>query len=296
MNFLTEMWTVIAGAVMSWFSSLDNAVLDKVVSLSTLLVIFIGLTDWCIRRHKQRRTSKNEKRRRLLDLLEGMHKPFKAVNMLDSPTETGEKIGEMIEYLSHEIGGNSKMKKFFKWVWYNKEQLLSIAFNVFALALANIAMFTGWLDGLFVAQDPTTTLVVKIAAAVLGGAFTALSVRNTCVKYGLSSLATIDSVLAEKAQATANKLTPEQKKTLKTSIHTIKAKIEVEKAALATAEAALVELNALYSADPSLAQNYNKDKPELEKTIAQSKKVIDNATTKLTEYKAQLAGKTPVEK
>ncbi len=294
MNFLKEMWAVILSAVLSWLSSLDNNTLSIVVNLLTILVIVLGLIDWCIRKFKQTKASKDEKRRRPLDLLEGTQKPFKAVRMLDAPTESGEKIGEIIEYISHEIGGNSKMKKFLKWVWYNKEQLLSIAFNVIVIALANIFMFTGWLDGIIALYAGTTiALILKIAAAVLGVGFTALTVRNVCVKYGLSSLATIDQVLEERAQAAANKLTPEQKTTLRAYISALESKLEGAQAELTKAEASLLEINALYNVDRNLVANYSSKKTELERSIAQSKSVITNVEAKLVDYRAQLAGKAP---
>jgi hypothetical protein len=215
--------------------------------------------------------------------------------MLDAPTAAGERIGEILEYVSHEIGGKDKMKKFFKWVWYNKEQLLSITFNVIALAIANILMFTNSLNGFIAAYAGTTTAVVlKVAVAVLAVLFTALTVRNVCVKYGLSSLDTIDKELEARAQRAANRLTPEQKKTLKAYISALETKLKDAQADLATAEANLVELNALYNVDHNLVVNYNNKKTELEKAIAQAKYVINNVTTKLAEYKAQLAGKTPL--
>ena len=188
------------------------------------------------------------------------------------------------------------MKNFFKWLWYNKEQLLSIVFNVIAITIANILMFTGYFDGLIVsyAGTPTAT-ALKVVAAVLGVLFTALTVRNVCVKYGLSSLDTIDKVLEERAQSAANKLTSEQKKTLKAYISALDSKLKDAQAELAKAEANLVELNALYNVDRGLVANYANKKADLEKVIAQTKTVIANVTSKITEYKAQLAGKLPIE-
>ena len=185
------------------------------------------------------------------------------------------------------------MKKFFKWVWYNKEQLLSIAFHAVMLAVTNVLMFTGCFDGLLAAYAGTPVATgIKIGAAVLGVLFTALTKRNVCVKYGLSSLETIDAVLAERAEAASHKLTSEQKKTVKSYIATLQTTLNQAKTELATAEKALAEITTLFNADSSLVPNYLNRKADLVKEIDRAKAVVANVEKKIEAYKAQLGGKS----
>lgn len=189
------------------------------------------------------------------------------------------------------------MKKTFKWIWYNKEQLLSIVYNVVIIVLTNFLMWTdllnGFFEGLVGAQG---ILIIKIAALVLSLMFTALTVRNICVKYGLSSLSTIDAELEERAKKKASKLTPEQKKTLKGYINSLQSALATAKNELSTAEAALANMTALFNASNSLVKDYASRKAELEKKIDHNKGVVENIESKIAEYKSQLDGKQNTEK
>ena len=183
------------------------------------------------------------------------------------------------------------MKKFFKWVWYNKEQLGSIAYSVAILALSQAAIWTDLVAAFLPMLPPTGVLVVEIAICLLSIGFTALTVRNVCVKYGLSSLDTIDKVLAEKAEVKANKLTAEQKKQLKKYIATLQKTLNQAKAEHDEAERELAEIATLYSADSTLVPDYARKKAELTTKINHAAAVIANVETKIAAYKAQLDGK-----
>ena len=297
MSIFKNMWAIIVTSVMTWFSMIDNNVLNKVVSLLTILIFLIGLTDWTIRKIKGRANEKKQEnkkqdRRQVLDLMENTQKPFRTVNMLDNPMETSEKIENLLYKVFKKIGGITKMKKFFKWIWYNKEQLISIIFLAVIIALANIMLFTNAFDTISsIYLGATMPLGVKITAVILGIALTALTVRNVCVKYGLSSLDTIKTVLAERAFAVANKLPPEQKKTLKSYIATLEDTLQKAKNERATAEKELAEIDALFNADNTLVSDYSRKKSELTETIAYKTEIIKNVESKITDYKAQLSGK-----
>lgn len=288
MNFLIELWSVIVGSVISWLGSVNNEYLSKISNLLTILVILIGLTDWAVRKLRHKKANKNQQN--ALDSIENTQKPFRAVNMLNNPMGTGEKIGVLIEDTTKLLGG-SKMKKFIKWVWYNKEQLLSIAYNVVVIALANFLMWSDLLNGVvesFVGAQGV--LAVKIVAIVISVAFAALTVRNVCVTYGLSSLDTIDKVLADKAAAAEKALTPEQKKQYKAYIATLQTALEKAKAEVATAKTELEKITALYNADNSLVTDFVVKRATYEKKIAASEAVVANIEGKIAEYKAFLNG------
>lgn len=290
MSYIKEMWAVIAAAAMAWLSRIDNNTLNIIVNLLTITVILIGLIDWAVRRI--RNTAKNRKPRRpVIDIVESTQKPFKTVNMLENPMETSEKIGSFVDRISREFKGGAKMKKFFKWAWYNKEQLFSIAYSIALLALSQMAIWTDLVASLLPALSPVAVIIVKIAVCVISLAFTALTVRNVCVTYGLSSLDTIDRVLAERAEAETRKLTPEQKKTLKAYISTLQNTLNQTRAELTEAEKALAEVTALYNADNTLVANYSQRKSELTAKVARCNAVIANVESKIADYKAKLDGK-----
>ena len=289
MNFLVELWSVIVSVVISWFARVDNAVLSKISNLLTILVILIGLFDWSVRKYRHRANAKQQKS---LDILESTQKPFKAVNMLNNPMGTSEKIGALIEDTTKMLGGK-KMKKFFKWVWYNKEQIASIAYNIAIIVATNFLMWSDLLNEFFASwASPTTVLVVKIAALLISVAFTAITVRNVCVTYGLSSLDTIDKVLAERAAEQERKLTPEQKKALKYNITVLMGALEKANAELKTFEIELEKITALYNADNSLVADFVIKRQNYEKKIAASKAVVTTIEGKIAAYKAVLDGKT----
>ena len=288
---MKDMWAVIAAAAMAWLSRIDNEILNTVVNLLTITVILIGLTDWAVRKICGRKAKKQNGRSDVLGKIEGTQKPFKTVNMLDNPMGTSEAIGNFVDKISDNLKGGAKMKKFIKWVWYNKEQLFSILYSVALMALSQMAIWTGLVTAILPQLPTTAVVVIKAVICGLSLAFTALTVRNVCVTYGLSSLDTIDKVLNERAKDAANKLTPEQKKTIKSYITTLNSAATQAKNDLAAAEKALAELTTLFNADSSLVVNYSQRKTDLNRQIDNFKALIANVEKRIADYKAQLSGK-----
>lgn len=288
MSFLAEIWAVIVSTALAWFEHLDNASLSKIVNLLTILVISIGLIDWTLRKVRKRAEKKGKRQNNILSAIEGTQKSFKAVDMLENPMVTGEKIGSTLEKITERFK-EMKIKKFFKWLWYNKEQLSSIAYNVVAIALANFVMFTDALNGIFgIAVIP---LWAKISVAAVSAIFTALTVRNVVVKHGLSSLGTIDAHLAKKAEEKANKLTKEQKAQYKSYIGILNKELDSAKATLDALKTELAKLVERHNADSFLVPNFANLKAELEAKIRNAQTPIDNITAKISSYKAILSGK-----
>ena len=183
------------------------------------------------------------------------------------------------------------MKKVFKWIWYNKEQLLSIAYQVVLLALANVILFTDAFSAITTLYfGVSMPLWVKIIVVVAALALTALSVRNVIVKYGLSSLETIEAVLQERAEAKANKLSPEQKQVYKGYITTLNDTLSKAKKELQTVEQEFTKLTLLHNADNSLVVDYTTKSLTYQKKIAADKETIANLETKLAHFKALLSG------
>ena len=189
------------------------------------------------------------------------------------------------------------MKKVFKWIWYNKEQLGSIIYSAITLGLSNVVMWTDtfseYIDA--AAQLPVFAniggaMAVKVAAIVLAVGGTALSIRNTCVTYGVSSLETIDKVLAERSAQKKNKLTAEQKKKYKEMVATLKEELAKIHEAEATTTAELEKIISVHSADASLVPDYVVKKQTLERKIASQKATATNIENRIADYKAILKG------
>lgn len=288
MSFLAEIWAVIVSTALAWFEHLDNASLDKIASLLTILVISIGLVDWILRKARNRDKKKSKRQNNIFSAIEGVSRPFKAVDMLEDPMATGERIGSTIEKITERFT-QMKIKKFFKWLWYNKEQLGAIIYNVIAIAIANFVMFTDSLNGIFgIAEIP---LWAKISVCVVSVLFTALTVRDVVCKYGLSSLGTINEHLAKKAEEKANKLTKEQKAQYKSYIDILKKELATAKTSLDALKAELAKLVERHNADASLVPNFATIKAELEAKIKTEQVAFDNINAKFNNYKGILSGK-----
>lgn len=187
------------------------------------------------------------------------------------------------------------MKKVIKWIWYNKEQLVSIIYNLAAIVITNNIM---WNDTISVHVDELAQLpvfaniggdmAVKITAIVLSVAVTILTIRNVCVKYGLSSLETIDAVLAERAAKKKNKLTAAQKKEYKNLISVLQGELAQKKAELKDEETQLAKITEIYKADNHLVNDFVMKRQQYEKKIATNKANITSIEGKITEYKAIL--------
>ena len=285
---MTEFWTVFIKPVLNWLNGLDNHLLDVIVNLLTILVIVVGLTNWIVKKITKKKRDKSENGN-VIDTVSKAQKSFRTVDMLENPTKTGEKIGDMVDIISHEIGGK-KMSKFFKWLWYNKEQMFSILYNVLLLVLSQIATFAGLIEVIFPTLAGTGLIIVKVIICVVSVAFTALTVRNVCVKYGLSSLDTIDTVLAERAAEAAKKLSPEQRKAIKANISTLQEVLNNTVAKLTEQKEALIKITALYEADPNLVHDFEGKKAVYVSNIAEYEKVKANVEAKINAYKTALNG------
>lgn len=172
----------------------------------------------------------------------------------------------------------TKVKKFFKWVWYNKEQLGSIAFSAILYAATIYLTVWGELGNAVITWFPdnwTAINIVRVSIAVVALLLTVLTIRNTCVKYGLSSLGTIDQVLTERAQAAAAKLSPEAKKVIKQNLAVLNGQLNTLKSRLSEITGEFNKAKCLHDAVASLVPDFaaksaafEKEKASLDAQIA----------------------------
>lgn len=289
--------------------------MSKIVNLLTIAVLIIGLLDYMVRRlirnrHEKKQkqnaeTSDNEFEIGLEAELQAMLEPpetteqdpnndnvihaitktqksFRTLELLENPTSAGEHLGAALCTVASEVKG-MKFKNFFKWLWYNKEQMGSILFNALVLVASQYLIWTKQITDIFHVQG-RALIAVEIVIGVVAVLGTALTIRNTCVKYGLSSLATVDEVLAKRAEEAAKRLTPEQKKTIKANIDILTEKLNTFRAELDEKTAAYEKIKCLHDADTSLVENYEAETAQYNKVKLSLEKVIATLETKIKEY------------
>lgn len=151
------------------------------------------------------------------------------------------------------------------------------------LVASQYLIWTKQITDIFHLQGKALIIVEVIigAIALLG---TILTIRNTCVKYGLSSLDTIDKVLNERAEEAAKALTPEQKKLIKTNIAVLTDKLTTLKRELQEKTANYEKLKCLHDADASLVENYEVETASYNKMKLSLDKAIATLETKIKEY------------
>ena len=101
-------------------------------------------------------------------------KSFKTINILENPVSTGNKIGEVIDYFSSE-GEMNKIKKFFKWLWYNKEQLLAILYNAVMLGFAEFLMWSKTINDFETLSSTTASSFIACSIRLSKSATPAIS-------------------------------------------------------------------------------------------------------------------------
>lgn len=213
------------------------------------------------------------------------HKSFRTLDLLENPESAGNQLGDVLYHTALEVKRMTKVKKFFKWVWYNKEQLGSIAFSAILYAATIYLTVWGELGATVIAWFPdnwTAINIVRVAIAAVAFLLTVLTIRNTCVKYGLSSLKTIDAVLTERAEAAAKRLPPEAKKEVKQALGVLKAQLQTLESRLYEITTEFNKVKCLHDAVASMVPDYaakaaafDKEKAQLDASIATLKAKIE---------------------
>ena len=311
MHKLSQTWALAMGVFFQFLGAISNDILSKLVNLLTIAVLMIGLLDYLIRRLIKSKREKKQSVESLMDdeleldiedeppalsepsetnptndnvihAITKTQKSFRTLELLENPTSAGEHLGAALCTVASEVKG-MKFKNFFKWLWYNKEQMGSILFNALVLIASQYLIWTKQITDIFHVEG-RALLVLEIVIGVVAVLGTALTIRNTCVKYGLSSLATIDNVLAERAEEAAKQLTPEQRKTIKANIGVLSEKLNTFKNELAEKTAAYEKIKCLHDADASLVEGYEAETAQYNKLKLSLEKVIATLETKIKEY------------
>ena len=302
---LSDTWALSVGVVLQFFTAINNEILSGIINILTITVLLVGLIDYFVRKIRRRRKDeencedeevsattkkakekRKEKARIFTKTVRKAHKSFRTLDLLEKPESAGNHLGDTIYHVALEVKRMEKMKKFFKWVWYNKEQLGSIAFSAIVYAVTIYLTCMGELSGLLwsrMGDNLTKIYIVKGVVMGVAALLTILTIRNTCVKYGLSSLGTIDRVLAEKAEAAAQKLSPEAKKLIKQNLAVLNNQLRTLKARLSEISGEYNKIKCLHDTVASLVPDYATKAAAYEKESASLTEQITTLEAKIKE-------------
>lgn len=260
---LKRYWDVLGGTIIGLVSSfLVNWQIDKIqliYSILILILLYIGLLKVLAKHRKKVNKKKNEKQlvvedRRLVDKMVEVQKPFKALHYAEDPTQDGEELGELIlESMKEGQKGMEKVKKFFKWIWTYRQQIIGLAGSLasaFVVVYAYIHDKFGWLLQYF-PQTKGWEIGVKVGVGVIAILFLFFGIRNQVKWVGVGSLQSAQEYLEQLKSGVVSKLSPEAKKVVQNTLK----KLKVEKKNLETKITKLAtELEAKASAMKTLQE------------------------------------------
>ena len=204
-RFLKEYWDIILALILAIISGIlthwEYYQLQLIYIIIMLLFVYVG----CIRMLKIVISKPNKKTK---------NRDLQATN----PAQVGEKrLGELIlEILKGVMKIMEKVRKFFKWLWTYRQQLVGL-FGALVYALITIYAYVfdkfGWLLQYF-PQTEGWALSVKIGVGVLSAIFLYYSVRNQVKWCGVGSLASATNYLNGVSSKTASSLSPSAKKAI----------------------------------------------------------------------------------
>lgn len=279
MWFIKRYWDIIGGFVAGFaLATIAKFNLEGVqlcYSVIILILVCIGILRF-FRQHTERKHT-------IIDSFVDGQKTIKAISLAQSPTQEGEKVGEIILTV---IGGEKKiMEKLKEFFSKFKGYMLTIALAV----LAAVEMCGGFINGVCggvltvkgVEIVPIVTLVCAVIVGILSNGYTKEQRESIKALLNNSGAVTNELVLAE-----IKKTIKEQTATLaqlNKDLSTLKgeyAKLEVE---LASLENTLSAKNEMYAMTPRLAT---------EADVQSARNAIVDCQAKLADKKAEIAKAT----
>ena len=227
MRFLKEYWDIIIALILAVISGVlthwEYYQLQLIYIIIMLLFVYVG----CIR---------------MLRVI--ISKPNKKIKeeKIDStnPAQVGEKrLGELIIELLK--GGKKimeKIKKFFKWLWTYRQQLIGLlGALVYALITVYAYVFDkfGWLLQCF-PQTEGWSLGVKIGVGVLSAIFLFYLVRNQVKWCGVGSLTSATNYLNGISNKTASTLSSNARKAISNELQNARKILKTAQNGLAISE------------------------------------------------------------
>lgn len=308
---LKRYWDVLGGTIIGLVSSfLVDWQVDKIqliYSILILILLYIGLLKVLAKHRKKVNKNKKEtqlvvEEKRLVDRMVEVQKPFKALHYAESPTQDGEELGNLIlESVKEGQRGMEKVKKFFKWIWLYKEQLIGLLGSLVSAVLVVYAYIHdkfGWLLQYF-PQTKGWEIGVKIGVGVVALLFVVFGVRNQCKWVGFGSVEKAKEYLDQLKTSVNSKLSPEAKKVVTHAIKTLKVeeknlkakivKLTTELEAKASAMKPLQELLAIGYGDSNQLNGLRMEYSTMESEKTQLENQLHNLEVEIERYNQALS-------
>ena len=205
------LWNIYGGiaisTIIAWLTNWSKVEMDTWSSYLLLTISCISLLTFF-------KVVFKKKTNGIPDKLISQQKNVKVLKTALYPEQVGEEIGTAIIYTVK--GGQKivgKFGKFLKWIWGNKFTLISIISNLVVSATAQFIMYSDTLKDFAFFQEHKMIFIIVVTALCVLWLFD--NIFCVVTKYGLENLEEIKERTAAKKQEQLNKLTPDQKKSLK---------------------------------------------------------------------------------
>lgn len=209
-----NLWVGLLVAIgVAWYNGYDKSKMDNFSSFLILLVTIVGFLSFLktltTTKSKELMESNTTSQKTRVSYIEVASNPYKQGQNL------AKDIATTIEILREKKAMN-KVKKFFKWLYFNKCTITNIVVSIACVSFVNFMSLWGYLDRYQIFR--TNPVLFKIIIGVGGVLWTALSVFCSINKLGAENLSEIDARLQAKANEKLSRLTPEQRKLVKENI------------------------------------------------------------------------------
>lgn len=279
-----NLWIGLLVAIgVAWFNGYDKSKMDSFSSFLILLVTIVGFLSFLKTLTTTKKGGAND-----CDLASQKTR-VSTIEIASNPYENGKEIARnvatTIEILK-EGKAMSKVKKFFKWLYFNKCTITNIIVSIVCVAFVNFMSLWGYLDRYQVFQ--ANPILFKIIIGVGGILWTVLSIFCSINKLGAENLSEIDARLQAKANEKLSRLTPEQKKFVKENIKELQQALNQLKLEYDSAMKTVQSYTVLKGIEGFDVSNQEEGYQKAMVTLSVNKPLIDKAENEIAVLKGKL--------
>lgn len=277
--------SVTLGVVMLTMTELlDNLELQrlqKIFYLFSILFLLVGFLVY-IRNNVFRKKGKKK-----LENILPKSRVEHMINIVSNPKKELEEIGNLRNkiYKGERIMW-SKLKSALKWLWGNKCTLFTTLCNVCIMAIANFMALTEYIYRFEVLAE--NKMVIQIAVPALSILWVIIDLYTTYSKRGCESLEELNAIAQAKAELKANKLTKEQKQTLKAQLTKLKGLLAPKEEQMAKARKRLEEIDTLITFGCASIEEQN-EKIQLHKSIGSQNPAVETLKKQIASIEEKLS-------
>lgn len=280
-SFVSVTLGVIMLTMSEMLDSLELQRLQKIFYLFSILFLLVGFIVYVrnnvFHKHGKKKVSNILPKSRVEHI----------INLANDPKEELEQIGHLRNkiYKGERIMW-SKLKSALKWLWGNKCTLYTTICNIIIMATANFMALTEYIYRFeSLAQNK---LFIQIAVPVLSVLWVAVDLYTTYSKRGCESLEELNAIAQAKAELKANKLTKEQKQTLKAQLAKLKGLLAPKEEQMAKARKRLEEIETLITFGCASIEEQN-EKIQLHKTIGSQNPAVETLKKQIASIEEKLS-------